>query len=115
LQDIENIEINLGAKNTNDVLKGSNLSKNKKLISPKSVNRVKIYPIPSETEYINLNFAEGKICASSLIPYPPGIPYVCPGEKISQEAIDYLKTMRDSGEKVIGINEDGEVLVGKYK
>ncbi|MEG1584927.1 MAG: arginine decarboxylase, partial [Anaerovorax sp.] len=59
-----------------------------------------------------LEHAAGLICAGSLIPYPPGIPIVCPGEKLDAEMLTYLKTLRNQGEKVIGINSSGEILVG---
>ena len=45
--------------------------------------------------------------------YPPGIPFVCPGEEISGETCAYIKALRDAGEKVIGVNDKGQVLVGR--
>lgn len=62
---------------------------------------------------IPLTEAAGRICAGSIIPYPPGIPFVCPGEEITEEMIAYIKTLRDEGEKVIGVNDMGAVTVGK--
>ena len=38
---------------------------------------------------------------------------ICPGERIEADAIAYVQAMRDMGEKVIGVNEFGEVIVGK--
>jgi arginine/lysine/ornithine decarboxylase len=32
----------------------------------------------------------GHVCAEVVTPYPPGIPVLCPGERITQETIDYL-------------------------
>ncbi|MEG1930406.1 MAG: aminotransferase class I/II-fold pyridoxal phosphate-dependent enzyme [Anaerovorax sp.] len=78
------------------------------LLSPK----VSLFPIPQKTMWIKLEHAAGLICAGSLIPYPPGIPIVCPGEKLDAEMLTYLKTLRNQGEKVIGINSSGEILVG---
>ena len=37
-----------------------------------------------------LNQAEGKIAASPIAPYPPGVPIVAPGERISKKTIAYL-------------------------
>jgi arginine decarboxylase len=34
----------------------------------------------------------GEICAEQITPYPPGIPALIPGERISAELIDYLRT-----------------------
>lgn len=35
----------------------------------------------------------GKVAATSIIPYPPGIPLVLAGERISQEAVELIKTL----------------------
>lgn len=72
----------------------------------------KFYEIPKKKRRVQLTKAEGLICAASIIPYPPGIPLICPGEKIEADAITYIKTLRDYGHKVIGINEQGEILIG---
>lgn len=73
----------------------------------------KLFEVPRDKEFISLDEAEGRICAGSIIPYPPGIPFVCPGEQITADIIRYIKAMRSDGEKVIGVNDKGEVLVGK--
>jgi arginine decarboxylase len=36
--------------------------------------------------------ATGRVCAEQITPYPPGIPVLLPGERIGQEALDYLVT-----------------------
>ena len=69
--------------------------------------------IPKEKKRVKLEDSIGAICASSVIPYPPGIPLLCPGELIEADAVDYIKGLREAGEKVIGINELGEIVVGK--
>jgi arginine decarboxylase len=33
----------------------------------------------------------GKVCAEVVTPYPPGIPILCPGERITQDIIDYVR------------------------
>lgn len=71
-----------------------------------------LYEIPKLKRRIKLSESEGLICASSIIPYPPGIPLICPGEKIAKDAIAYVQALRQAGEKVIGINESGEIYVG---
>lgn len=71
-----------------------------------------VFPIPKEKEYISLAESKGRICGASVIPYPPGIPYICPGEKFCQEDIEHIQKLRSAGEKVIGVNELGQVLVG---
>ena len=69
--------------------------------------------VPMEKEFVKLESAEGRICAGSIIPYPPGIPFVCPGEEITADIVRYIGALRDDGEKVIGVNDRGEVLVGR--
>ncbi len=73
----------------------------------------RIHPVPLYKEYVNLDEAAGRICAGSVIPYPPGIPFVCPGEEISKETCEYIRALREAGEKVIGVNDKGQVLVGR--
>ena len=72
----------------------------------------KLHPIPKRRRFVDLEDAEGLVCAGSIIPYPPGIPIVCPGEEITAEVILRCRQLRDKGEKVIGINDQGQVQVG---
>lgn len=61
----------------------------------------------------DIDMCAGLVCASPLIPYPPGIPLVCVGEEISREDIAYVKKLRACGEKVIGIDEKNRISVMK--
>lgn len=45
----------------------------------------------SKKECISLEAAEGRIAGEMVVPYPPGIPVLCPGERITAELIAYLK------------------------
>ena len=38
-----------------------------------------------------LTESEGQICAETIAPYPPGIPVLLPGERITAEVIEYLE------------------------
>ncbi|WP_051350937.1 aminotransferase class I/II-fold pyridoxal phosphate-dependent enzyme [Sulfobacillus thermosulfidooxidans] len=49
----------------------------------------------AETEWIPWSKALGRIAARPLIPYPPGIPLVVPGEGINQDVISWLTEYRD--------------------
>ncbi len=80
------------------------------LVPPK---QAVMFEIPTAKKRVRLTESEGLICGSSIIPYPPGIPLLCPGERIEADAIAYVQAMRDMGEKVIGVNEFGEIIVGK--
>ncbi len=68
--------------------------------------------IPEFKESVPMEAAAGRICASSIIPYPPGIPIICPGEVIDEEILTYCADLRARGEKVMGIDDQGRVLVG---
>lgn len=70
-----------------------------------------LHDIPRDKEFVPLADAAGRISAGSIIPYPPGIPLVCPGEEITEDIITYLHALRAAGEKVIGINDRQQVLV----
>lgn len=41
--------------------------------------------------------AKGKIAAEALIPYPPGIPLVNPGELVTEEIWEYMEEYRKKG------------------
>jgi arginine/lysine/ornithine decarboxylase len=41
-------------------------------------------------EDIPVSRATGRICAEQITPYPPGIPVLLPGERIGQNALDYV-------------------------
>lgn len=51
-----------------------------------------------------VGFAEssGMICAEIVTFYPPGIPILCPGEKITQEIIDYCQFLQQGGMHISG-------------
>lgn len=77
-----------------------------------TMKRLKQVFIPMIKESVPMEEAAGRVCASSIIPYPPGIPIICPGEIIDQEVLDYCAALRARGEKVMGIDDKGRVLVG---
>ncbi len=82
----------------------------RKIVIPKGG---KMHTVPEYKEYVSLEEAAGRVCAGSIIPYPPGIPFVCPGEEISAETCEYIRQLRAAGEKVIGVNDRNEILAGR--
>lgn len=84
--------------------------KSTSLIPPK---QAVMFEIPAVKKTVKLADSAGMICGSSIIPYPPGIPLICPGERIEADAIAYVQALRSMGEKVIGVSTSGEVIVGK--
>jgi hypothetical protein len=43
-------------------------------------------------ENVDAGQAVGRICAEQITPYPPGIPVIIPGERITAELLDYLRS-----------------------
>jgi lysine decarboxylase len=82
--------------------------------APEAPNAAVFAGIPNAKQYLPLEQAAGKICAGSVIPYPPGIPLICPGEVYSEEIIQYIRFLRNAGEKVIGLTDAGTVSVGTF-
>lgn len=44
----------------------------------------------------------GAICAETVTFYPPGIPVICPGERVTPPVLDYLLALRSSGLRISG-------------
>jgi arginine decarboxylase len=44
------------------------------------------------TETVPVSAAAGRICAEQITPYPPGVPAIVPGERITAELLDYLRS-----------------------
>ena len=45
----------------------------------------------AEPVELPLEECEGKVAACQLAPYPPGVPVVAPGERISKKELSYFK------------------------
>jgi arginine decarboxylase len=57
----------------------------------------------AETEKIPWENARGRISAELIVPYPPGIPALCPGEEITNEIWEYLEHQGKSGRHLHGV------------
>ncbi|MBB6218708.1 lysine decarboxylase [Anaerosolibacter carboniphilus] len=64
--------------------------------------RQSIYMEKSAVDFAD---SSGKISGEYLIPYPPGIPIVCPGEEITTEVIEYIKTLKKNGIQIVGLED----------
>lgn len=60
--------------------------------------------------WVNLNEAIGRIVKEAIVPYPPGIPLVSSGEKITQEIIEEIRGYLNEGISVLGVRDE-EILV----
>ncbi len=66
----------------------------------------------AKTSACDWNKAVGKIAGEMIAPYPPGIPIVYPGERITQEIWDYLEQYRLQKRHIHG-SRDGKLEVIK--
>jgi arginine decarboxylase len=46
----------------------------------------------ARVEQVPVGEAVGRVAAEMVSPYPPGVPVLCPGERINSEVVDYLTT-----------------------
>jgi arginine decarboxylase len=44
----------------------------------------------ARVEQVPVTDAAGRVAAEMVSPYPPGVPVLAPGERITQEVLDYL-------------------------
>jgi lysine decarboxylase len=58
-----------------------------------------------ETEVVAVDAAIGRISCESIAGYPPGIPALLPGERISVETIAYLRELVASGARLHGASD----------
>lgn len=54
------------------------------------------------SERVSIEAAVGQISAENIIPYPPGIPLIVPGEVIDRDVVEYLQYIVASGSGVVG-------------
>ncbi len=72
-----------------------------------------VMPHGKEKELVSLEGASGRISAVNVTPYPPGIPYACPGEQLTDEIIEELINLREQKKLIYGVSEDGQIYVYK--
>ncbi|MEU0073762.1 ornithine decarboxylase [Streptomyces sp. NPDC006332] len=51
----------------------------------------------AEVDHVPTERAAGRIAAEMVSPYPPGVPVIAPGEVITDEVLDYLRSGVDHG------------------
>ncbi|MFA5859932.1 MAG: arginine decarboxylase, partial [Elusimicrobiota bacterium] len=62
--------------------------------------------LAGKTKRIPLSHSAGYISAQSLTPYPPGIPILIPGERITPEIREYLLDLSEKDIRVSGQETD---------
>jgi len=63
----------------------------------------------AEKKSMPLKDSAGMVCSEFVMCYPPGIPILAPGERITQEILDYIEYARIKGCSLTG-PEDPEIL-----
>jgi len=79
-----------------------------------TIGHMKIKPFEAvEREYtlINYNEACGKVCKEAIIPYPPGVPLILPGEIIDDCIINFIEYYLYNKCTVLGINQEKKIKV----
>lgn len=62
-------------------------------------------------KHVQIEKAEGYAAAEAVIPYPPGIPLIAKGEKITSESIRHYLYLKEKGARFQGINEQNKMHV----
>ena len=62
----------------------------------------------AEKQSVPLADTVGRICAEFVMCYPPGIPILSPGERITREILDYIRYAKDKNCMLLG-TEDPDV------
>lgn len=60
------------------------------------------------TAQVPLDDTVGLKSAEMIVPYPPGIPVLCPGEQISSDVVRYLRQLVQMGARIHGLIEGDE-------
>ena len=59
----------------------------------------------ADTEHVEFSASVGRISAESIMCYPPGIPVLAPGEKITEEVLEYLRFAQEKGCQITGAED----------
>ena len=66
------------------------------------------HPFYAETISVPIGSSAGCICSEFVMCYPPGIPILAPGEKITEDILEYIKYAKEKGCSMTG-PEDPEI------
>ena len=53
-------------------------------------------------EQLPIEKTAGRVCSEFVMCYPPGIPILAPGERITQEILEYISYAREKGCQLTG-------------
>jgi arginine decarboxylase len=82
------------------------------IIRPSAALRYDVVVAPrdaflGETEVLAVDDAIGRISAESIAGYPPGIPALLPGERVTDELVAYLRELVVAGARLHGASDPG--------
>jgi lysine decarboxylase len=80
------------------VLRSANALENEVVLPPREA-------FLGDADIVAVDDALGRVSAESIAGYPPGIPALLPGERISAEVVAYLRELRDSGARLHGASD----------
>jgi len=61
----------------------------------------------SDTALVAMQNSVGRVSAELVMCYPPGVPIIAPGERITQPAVDYIAYARNVGCNLTGMQDEG--------
>ncbi|CAF3441455.1 unnamed protein product [Rotaria socialis] len=70
---------------------------------PRSVINVRDAYFTTKTRRVSLDEGVGHVLVESIIPYPPGVPLLVPGEIMEQHHLDFLRYFLDKGGYLVGM------------
>ena len=59
----------------------------------------------AERETMSIESAAGRICSEFVMCYPPGIPILAPGERITADILDYIAFAKEKGCSLTGCRD----------
>ncbi len=63
-------------------------------------------------ELVEVDAAVGRVSCESIASYPPGVPALLPGERISPETVAYLRELAASGARLHGASDPAFASIG---
>jgi arginine decarboxylase len=80
------------------LVRGSGWFENEVVVAPREA-------FLGSSESVPVDLAAGRVSAESIAGYPPGIPALLPGERITTEVVAYLRELRDAGARLHGAGD----------
>ncbi|WP_026893616.1 aminotransferase class I/II-fold pyridoxal phosphate-dependent enzyme [Clostridiisalibacter paucivorans] len=92
-----------------DSKKTDNLKVN---IFNRNISDMSIYEaVEKQKKFTVLNQSIGCISGDYIIPYPPGVPILLPGERITYEIVEYITELIHAGIEIMGLEDKNEIAI----